>query len=72
MENVVIIEKVPLNELADWVSSLVCVDKPDGSIRVCLDPRDLNCAIKQEHYPMPLVDDITASCAGATVFSTSS
>ena len=70
MENVGIIEKVPLNEPADWVSSLVCVDKPDGSIRVCLDPRDLNCAIKREHYPLPLVEDITASCAGATLFST--
>ena len=70
MENVGIIEKVPLNEPADWVSSLVCVDKPDGSIRVCLDPRDLNCAIKREHYPLPLVEDITSSCAGATLFST--
>ena len=65
-----ILEKVPLNEPADWVSSLVCVDKPDGSIRVCLDPKDLNVAIKREHYPLPLVDDITANCAGATLFST--
>ena len=70
MENVGIIEKVPLNEPADWVSSLVCVDKPDGSIRVCLDPRDLNRAIKREHYRLPLVEDITSSCAGATLFST--
>ena len=30
MENVSIIEKVPLKEPTDWVSSLVCVDKPDG------------------------------------------
>ena len=44
-----ILEKVPLNEPADWVSSLVCVDKPDGSIRVCFDPKDLNVAIKREH-----------------------
>lgn len=65
-----ILEKVPLNEPADWVSSLVCVDKPDGSIRVYLDPKDLNAAIKTEHYPLPLVDEITANCAGATLFST--
>ena len=65
-----ILEKVPLNEPTDWVSSLVCVDNPDGSIRVCLDPKDLNVAIKREHYPLPLVDDITANCAGATLFST--
>lgn len=71
MENVGIIEKVPLNEPADWVSSLVCVDKPDGSIRVFLDPRDLNPhAIKREHYPLPLVEDITSSSARATLFST--
>ena len=65
-----ILEKVPLNEPADWVSSLVCVNKPDGSIRVCVDPKDLNVAIKREHYPLPLVDDIAANCAGATLFST--
>ena len=42
-----ILEKVPLNEPADWVSSLVCVDKPDGSIRVCLDSKDLNVAVER-------------------------
>ena len=59
-----------MNEPADWVSSLVCVDKPDGSIRVCLDPKDFNVAIKREHYPLPVVDEITTSCSGTTVFST--
>ena len=52
------------------MSSLVCVDKLDGSIRVCLDPKDLNVAIEREHYLLPLVDDITANCARATLFST--
>ena len=52
------------------MSSLVCVDKSDGFIHVCLDPKDLNVAIKREHYPLPLVSDITANCAGATMFST--
>ena len=70
MENVCIIEKVPLNEPADWVSSLVCVDNPDGSIRACLDPEDLNVAINRKYYSLPEVDDITTSRSGATVFST--
>ena len=70
MENVCIIEKVPLNEPADWVSSLVCVDNPDGSIRACLDPEDLNVAINRKYYSLPGVDDITTSRSGATVFST--
>ena len=70
MENVSIIKKKPLNEPADWVSTVVCVDKPNGSIWVCLDPRDLNRAITREHYPLPLVEDIIFSCAEATLSST--
>ena len=65
-----IIEKVPINEPADWVNSTVVVDKPNGSVRVCLDPRDLNVAIKREHYPLPTVEEITARCAGAKLFTT--
>lgn len=47
MENVDIIEKVFLNQLVDWVSSFVCVDKLDGFFWVCLDLRGFNfCVIK--------------------------
>ena len=31
---------------------------------------NLNVAIIREHYPLPVVDDITTSCSGATLFST--
>lgn len=30
-----------------WVSNLVIIEKPDGKLRICLDPRDLNKAIKR-------------------------
>ena len=33
-----------------WVNSLVIVEKRDGSLRLCLDPRDLNKAIRIEHH----------------------
>ena len=33
----------------DWVNGLVVVEKPNGKLRVCLDPRSLNKAIKLEH-----------------------
>ena len=49
-----------INEPSDWVSSLVIVEKPNGQIRLCLDPRDLNKAIKRHHHPMPVVDEILA------------
>ena len=44
---------VPVEEPTDWVNSLVVIEQPNGSLRVCLDPRDLNKAIKNEHYPVP-------------------
>ena len=65
-----IIEKVPENEPSDWVNSQVNVAKPNGAIRCCLDPRDLNQAIKREHHPMPVLEDATSRVNGAQWFST--
>ncbi|GFX07565.1 uncharacterized protein K02A2.6 [Trichonephila clavipes] len=43
----------------DWVQSLVIVEKPNGNLRLCLDPRDLNKVIKREHYQIPCTDIIS-------------
>lgn len=53
----------------DWVSSLVVVKKPNGKLRICIDPKPLNQALKRSHYPMPVVDDILPELANAKVFS---
>ena len=50
MERTGVIEKV--TEHTDWVSSLVYACKQSGKLRICLDPRYLNNAIKT-----PLPDD---------------
>ena len=52
------------------MNSVVVTEKKNGKMRVCLDPRDLNKAIKREHYPMKTVEEVAAELAGATVFST--
>jgi len=52
-----------------WVNSMVTVMKPDKSVRICLDPKDLNMAIEREHYPMRTIDDITDKLTGAKYFS---
>ena len=39
----------PIKKPTDWVNGLVVVKKPNGKLRVCLDPRSLNKAIKLEH-----------------------
>ena len=40
---------VPVDEPPDWVNTLVVREKHNGSLRICLDPKDLNKAIKREH-----------------------
>ena len=54
MENNEVIKKV--QEPTDWVNSMVCTKKSDGSLRVCLDPKDLNKAIKRCHYKTPTLE----------------
>ena len=59
---------VPVDDPTDWVNSLVVREKPNGSLRICLDPKDLNKAIKSKHYPIPIVDMVTNGLQGATCF----
>ena len=44
----------PLTEPTEWVSSLTCPEKSDGTIHPCLDTYNLNKAIIREHIkPQP-------------------
>ena len=59
----------PVEGHSYWVNSLVIREKPNGSFMICLDPKDLNKAIKQEQHPIPTLDDITPRLHGSTLFS---
>ena len=59
----------PVTEPMEWVSSLTYPQKPDGSLCIYLDPKDLNKFIIQEHYKAPTLDEITHKLSGAKVFS---
>ena len=41
-----------------WVNSVVVEIKPNGELRVCLDPTDLNKAVLREYHPIPVAEDI--------------
>lgn len=56
-------------EPTEWVNSLVTVIKPNGSVRLCLDPRDLNKAIRRPHYPMLTIEEIVTRMPNAKYFS---
>ena len=62
-----VIEK--LDHPTDWVNSIVLVEESDGSIHICLDPKDLNKAIKCEFTQLPTPEEIISMMAGATRFS---
>ena len=51
-----VIEKV--DKPTDWVNSIVIVEKSNGDIRLCLDPKDLNRAVKREFSQMPTAEEI--------------
>jgi hypothetical protein len=52
-----------------WISNIVPVRKPNGTIRVCIDPTNLNKVIKRNHFYMPTLDDVLPELDGAKVFS---
>ena len=43
---------IEVNHYTEWVNSVVPVQKPDGYIRLCIDPRNLNMATKRNPYYM--------------------
>ncbi|XP_063366408.1 uncharacterized protein K02A2.6-like [Cydia amplana] len=67
MEELQVIEKVTTP--TDWVNAIVPIEKSNGQLRICLDPRPLNKAIQRPHFPYPTLDDLRSKVAGASVFS---
>ena len=47
-----------VHEHTEWINSIVPVMKEDSSLRLCLDPKDLNKAIKRNQWYARTLDDI--------------
>ena len=54
---------------AEWISSVVPVQKKDGRWRVCVDFRDLNRATPKDEYPMPVAETLINAAAGHKMMS---
>ena len=67
MEAAEVIEK--MEEPTEWVVSLVVVENTHGSLRLCLDPRDFNEAIKTKHFQLPTFEDMSTRLAVAAHFT---
>lgn len=68
LERAGIIEDVT-DEPTPWLNPLVIVPKSDGTIRLCVDMRCANKAIKRTRYPTPTIDDLKCKLRGANVFT---
>ena len=60
----------PVSEPTPWMSALSLVVKKNGNLRVCIDPRPLNKALKREHFHLPVLEDLLPELADSKVFST--
>ena len=70
LENMVKLSVIKKEEgPTDWVSSIVVVEKPNKTLRVCLDPKNLNRAVKRSHFQLPTLDEIASNLTGAKYFS---
>ena len=59
----------PVTEHSDWCCSLTTAQKADGSIRVCLDPRNLNKNLRRCPHKQATVEEITHLFNGTKYFS---
>jgi hypothetical protein len=54
---------------AEWISSIVPVQKKDGRWWVCVDFRDLNRATPKDEYPMPVAETLINAATGNKILS---
>ena len=59
----------PVTSPMKWVNSMVAVPNPDGQMRICLDPKDLNEAVQREHYQIPTIEEVATRLHGAKLFT---
>ena len=52
-----------------WGAPVLFVKKMDGSMRLCIDYRELNKVTIRNQYPLPRIDDLFDQLQGAKVFS---
>ena len=54
--------------VSPWGAPVLFVKKKDGSIRLCVDYRELNKATIKNRYPLPQIDDLFDQLQGSCDF----
>lgn len=66
-----VLRKMETDEYSEWVHYLHTVEKKDieRSLRICVDPQELNANIADEHTYIPTFDDLSSKLANIKYFS---
>ena len=51
--------------VSEWGAPVVFATKADGSLRLCVDYRELNKVTRKNKYPLPRIDDLFDQLSGA-------
>lgn len=62
-----VIERINFSE---WLNPMICVKKPNGSVRCCLDARQLNAITKRNAYVPPNTKQTLSHLSKGIIFST--
>ena len=52
-----------------WVAPILFIKKKDGTLRLCIDYRELNKVTIKNKYPLPRIANLFDKLKGATFFS---
>ena len=55
--------------VSPWGAPMLFVKKKDGTLRLCIDYRQLNKLTVKNKYPLPRIDDLFDQLKGASIFS---
>ena len=55
--------------VSPWGAPVLFVKKKDGTLRLCIDYRQLNKMTVKNKYPLPRIDDLFDQLKGVSIFS---
>ena len=53
-----------------WSSPVICVPKPEGGLRLCMDYRKLNAVTSTDVYPLPNIEHLVQKISTAKFITT--
>jgi isopentenyl phosphate kinase len=69
IDKLLVVKFIQLVEEATWLSPIVVVLKKNGKLKICVDFKKLNKAIKKDLYPLSFFDEVLNIVAGYETYS---